>query len=333
MGYTKKWIPSAPPTPNDLDSWIAICNELHEALLDAGLTPTSTEGQLDLETVIAVPGNNTYAGFIEYDFSDGLQSVAPIRIKLEYGAGAVGLTSGNFANNSRRGLVPFIRCTVYFNGMASSVFACPQNTSHGPRGTQTAGVNGISMLCYSEEQGFLGVVHGAGANTLSPAGHQGGIIAAHFSLFVQRSTNLSGEPTPDSCTLYYSGFDTNAGTEENYWSSSIAKAAYSEYITLAGQKARSRRLALRINGNEGSMISGSVKTQQIYTAYPEVTALPSVVSYATGVSGSPDIPTGSEFLIEVIPGRLSNFIALGNENCISVDEIVGQRAGLAMLFE
>lgn len=333
MGFTKKWIPASPPIPNDLGSWITICTEIHEGLLEAGLLPTGTEGQLDLGTVLAVPANNTYAGFIEYDFSDDLQSSAPIRIKLEFGAGAVGLAPGNFASNSRRGLVPFVRCTVYFNGTPSSVFACPQTTSHGPRGTQSNGVNGVSMLCYSEEQGFLGVVHGAGAHPLSPAGHRGGIIAAHFSLFIQRSTDAAGQPNSDSCTLYYSGFDVAADTASNYWTARNADAAYSEYITLAGQKQRSRRLALRLNGNTDSMLSGNVQTQHIYTAYPEPTPLPTLLSYATGVAGTADIPIGTEFLVETIPGQLSNFISLGNETCISVDELVGQRAGIAMLFE
>lgn len=333
MAYCKKWLPPTVPLKNDLAAWKLLFEDLHSNLLLAGLVQTETAGQLVIGDVAVLPANETYAGFIEYAFNDDLQDSAPVVMKLEFGLGNEGL-GYNTGSDIRRSM-PKIRCTISFDGTPGQVFACPQTVSQNPNNDATPNLtsSGVSTLCYAPERGFLGIVYGAGSRNkpFASTGSHGGYYGATFSVFIQRSTGPDGAPNGDGVAVYFNGLDVMQSTY-NLWQGGVLSPAYSQFIGRDGAVPARRDLATRLAGSVDTVLDGEIQTQQIFFRSPKIYPFPWIVSYATDSSGHA-IPEGTEFELEVFPGTLSNFIALGNETSISIDPISGQRAGIAMLFE
>lgn len=327
MGYTKKWIPPVVPISNDLAVWKALFLDVHDNLIAAGLVQSSTPGQLDIDSVSALPADNTYAGFIEYEFDDSAQAAAPVTIKLEYGCGNEGLATYNDRRHAR---TPNIRATVSVGSGSSTPSYSPQQYFAGSASRTAEFANayhGVSTLCYNRDVGFLGICYGAGSRN-KPGFHEGGYYGSTLTLFVARTVDVSGMPTTDGVLVYSPGLDTMS-VEPNRWTNGQIEPAYSQYVASSGgAQPRSRDCAIRLNRNLNTLIEGEIQTQQVFAAAPKLIPLPWVVSY-----NHLDIPDGSEFSLEVFPGSPQNFVALGRETSMSVDAFVGQNAGLAMLFE
>ena len=323
MGYTKKWIPPTIPLRDDLTAWKALFKDVHDNLIAAGLVQSGTAGQLDIDGVSALPADGTYAGFVEYEFNDALQATAPVVIKLEYGCDASGLYSSAFYNISR---CPRIRATVSFAG-GSVTFGCPQTYSPSSATVTTqATLKGVSYLCANMDVGFVGCVYGAGSRDVTRAGGYGTYVGATLTLLVARSTTAAGVPTADGVRVFCPGIDISNNT--NLWTAGVVPVAYSRYIDSAGAVSESRELALRLGGNIQSTIGSEVQTQQVFSWVPELSPWPWIVSY-----NYLDVPEGTEFSLPVFMGPTTNFIAVGRETSLSVDALVGQRAGIAMLWE
>ena len=324
MGYVRKWVPPTIPLRDDLTAWKALCQDIHDAILLAGLTQTATAGQLVISGVATLPADDSFAGFCEYAFADALQAAAPVIIKLEYGCGVEGLhsTGGSMA----RSRTPRIRGTVTFKGAASRTFSWPQEVNSAGIVTTQLTDYGTSFLAYDGTKGFLGFVYGAGSRNKPFSHTTGSYYGSSLALFVQRTTASNGVPNGDGLAIYSPSMTASSATP--LWSDGVIPPAYSQYIAAGGAAAASTNMAIRVGAGEAPTIGGQINAQEVYYAAPAIKAFPWLFTYVA--SG---LPAGSEFSVEVFPGSTHNFVALGNETSIGVDSIIGQRGAIAMLFE
>lgn len=324
MGFAKKWTPPSIPYRDNLVAWKAIFKDLHENLLLAGLLQTETPDQLDIDSVSTLPVDGAYAGFIEYAFNDALQAEAPIILKLYFGCGTEGL-----GGNNSRSRTPRILCHVYFKGANIVSFSCPQafNAGSASANSQLTTV-GFSALTLNYTYGFLGVSYGIGSRN-KPFAYNGfgDYYGSTFTLFIQRSMSNAGYPTNEAVGVYSPNLDGNL--QSAFWTHAtavlpLARSTYSNGITPVTRTDMAPRV-----GRDG-FASGvdSVLLEPIYIPSTPPKPLPFLYSYRNTA-----ISPGVEFEFNPITGAPKKFVALGNENCISVDSVDGQRAGLAMLFE
>ena len=328
MGYTKKWTPPTIPLRDDMSAWKILFTDLHQCLLDAGLVQTATAGQLVINDVSVLPADTTFAGFIEYAFADALQATAPIVLKLEFGCGSEGLAAGSPSYG--RGRTPRIRCTVLYKGNAVDAFQCPQDISNTSGDVTTQLISaGASFLTYAPEHGFFGVCYGAGSRNKPLAyGYGvvdiGGYYGATFTLFLQRQLDKFGAPTEAGLAIYRPSLVT--GTNGSVWYNGVLERSKSIF-TDAGTVARDD-MAPRI-GREGfSATADRVLLEPINYPGAPAQPFPFIASYRNS-----DITAGSEFAFTPAVGPERNFIAIGNETCMSPDNVDAHRAGIAMLFE
>lgn len=324
MGYVRKWVPPTIPRRDDLPAWKLICQDIHDALLLAGLTQTATAGQLDIAGVAALPADDSYAGFREYAFSDALQATAPVIIKLEFGCGPEGLST--MGSPHCRGRTLRIRGTVTFKGVASRTFYWPQEANTSGIGTTQLTNYGTSYLTYDGAKGFLGFVYGAGSRNKPFATTIGEYYGASLTLFVQRTTASNGTPNGDGLAIYSPSLPINNTYDP--WPNGVLPPAYCQYLTGSGASASYTTMATRIGGAEAPVIPGQVNVQEMFYAAPELKPFPWMVTYTNN-----GLPEGTEFDLEVFPGTTHKFVGLGNETNIGTDAIIGQRGAIAMLFE
>ena len=324
MGYTRKWVPPSIPLRDDLTAWKAICQDIHDAILLAGLTQTATAGQLVISGVAALPADGSYAGFREYAFSDALQATAPVILKLEFGCGSEGLNDGYAALRSR---TIRVRGTVTFKGVASIAFVWPQeHFGSTPQGTTQLTNTGTSFLSYDPAKGFLGFVYGAGSRNKPHADFAGSYYGATLTIFLQRDTGANGAPNANGLAIYSPSLP--GSTVGNLWNTGVLPPAFCQYLTGSGAGASYTTMATRIGGAEAPVIPGQVNVQEMFYAAPELKPFPWMVTYTNN-----GLPEGTEFDLEVFPGTTHKFVGLGNETNIGTDAIIGQRGAIAMLFE
>lgn len=324
MGYTRKWVPPTIPLRNDLPAWKLICQDIHDALLLAGLTQTATAGQLDIAGVAALPADGSYAGFREYAFSDALQATAPVILKLEFGCGTEGLASYYLYV---RGRTIRVRGTVTFKGVASRAFVWPQENNVNSASVTAQLTNfGTSYLSYDPAKGFLGFVYGAGSRNKPYIYSDGSYYGASLTIFLQRDTGANGTPNANGLAIYSPSLPRQ--DVMNLWTDGILPPAYCQYLTESGASASYTTMATRIGGAQAPVIPGKVNVQEMFYAAPELKPFPWMVTYTHN-----GLPEGTEFDLEVFPGTTHKFIGLGNETNIGTDAIIGQRGAIAMLFE
>ena len=324
MGYVRKWVPPTIPLRDDLPAWKLICQDIHDALLLAGLTQTATAGQLDIAGVATLPADNSYAGFREYAFSDALQATAPVILKLEFGCGTEGLSSYSYYDRSR---TIRVRGTVTFKGVASRAFAWPQELNVNPGNITSQLTNlGTSYLSYDSAKGFLGFVYGAGSRNKPHASTESSYYGASLTIFLQRDTDPNGAPNANGLAIYSPSLTANSTLD--LWANGVIPAAYCQYLTGSRASASYTTMAIRVGGAEAPVIPGQVNVQEMFYAAPELKPFPWMVTYTQN-----GLPEGTEFDLEVFPGTTHKFIGLGNETNIGTDSIIGQRGAIAMLFE
>lgn len=153
----------------------------YSALLTAiGLIQTSDIGQINKETVSRPVGAGQAAGYEIFAFSDSLQAVSPIFLRIEYiSAGnsqifGTAVTVGQGTDGAGN-LTGVTSQRLYSYGAVS-----PNNTF-------------TTFGCHTE--GFAGVMNQVGAIT-------GSSSAASGSFMVCRSCDANGHPTGDGCIVY-----------------------------------------------------------------------------------------------------------------------------------
>jgi hypothetical protein len=108
--------------------------KLSNALTDVGFIKTDDTGQLNINSIEAVPGSNTYAGYEIRKLNDSLYATSPIVMKIEYGTGSastypalritVGKTTDGAGNLTGQFLNPQVLSGQYLNTTLDSYVSC-----------------------------------------------------------------------------------------------------------------------------------------------------------------------------------------------------------------
>jgi len=330
MAYIKKWDPPMAMVYNNLAAWKAICLDIHQNILDAGLVQTSTPGQLNISAVGAIPAENTYAGFIEYAFGSGdpLQSTLPVVMKMEYGLGRAGLNSSTSIGYQANKIIR-LRPTFIVGTAEYLVQAMPQ--SYGSTGSSNITQNiGKSFLFYDEVGGRFSLLYSvggviAGSDPVQPGTYRGAISNITFE-----RTRTSNVPDGRGIIVLTNGL-TTAITTSNWQ----AGAMYGENTTILSyflspteQIGPYRDYGIRPGLTNIHYIGTDVQVHNIYAATPYIEPFTCIKSYV-----HTQIPFEAEFDVAVGPGDTRNFVALGNETGMFVDRLSGNTVSLAMEFE
>lgn len=327
--YVEKWLPAYSPLAANLPNWKNLYNELNAKILAAGLVSADDGGALDINSVAALPAMGTYAGYKLFAFDDALQSSLPVIVKVEYGVGKIALvdSSGNNTANT----FPRARFSLIVGGVAApALWPCPTGVDYheGSPAVEISIVPGRSYIVYSPEKGFFGVVSGAGAyyTSYSYSNIHGGVA----TFFVGRTTDASGTPTADGCVAFGPRLDAVAKDNTiNNWNLRNYQPAVGQYVSAGGSPTlESRFWASRIGGVQATRAGSQIQVQKVFYQNPEIKLFPWLVSYNTA-----DIPEGTEFDVEVFPGTMHRFVALGNENSAAPDATASNAAAFAMVFE
>ena len=326
MNKIKTWIPPSLPLQNDLAAWKSICQDVHDNLIDAGCVQTSDTGQLDISAVAALPADGNYAGYRIYEINDALSATHPIYIKLRFGCGNEGLYSLEPAYARPR----TIRIEETFSaatngsglltGNVSSASGYPQTWTGGGGFVSPHTNKGISYYCRNDNTGFLGFFYGVGSRN-KPCRQYGSYYGSTLGILIQRD-GVNG------FAIHTNGLTYESPTD--YLATSTLPPALGQYIPFSGSvSAQSAMLAVRVNGNASTSVGSNTILQPVfYASTAGLKQWPSLVTYRHA-----DIAAGTEFTLEAVTGSPKKFIALGNETSLGVDQIVGQSAAFAMLFD
>ncbi|MEG2433441.1 MAG: hypothetical protein RSB25_17530, partial [Acinetobacter sp.] len=184
---------------------------------------------------------------------------------------------------------------------------------------------GTSYISHDKSKGWLGVCYGAGSRNKPFSSSTGSYYGATLTLFVQRQLAANGMPVSNGVAVYYP--IKNGSSVVNLWDAGVLDLSISGYSNGASLVSRTD-MAPRI-GRDG--LAGSVDAillEPIYYPSNPPQPFPFIASYRNTM-----IAAGTEFEFNSVIGEPLNFIAIGNETCMSIDSIDGQRAGIAMLFE
>lgn len=314
MAYCRKWVPPTIPLRDDIEAWKLLFNDLHENMLLAGLAQTDTPGQIDFDEVAELPADGDYAGFIEYAFTDGLQIDAPVILRLDFGCGREGLYAHNGHARSR---TPRVKAKVSFKGIWSSEFFLPQGYGVSAGGTSQLTSAGVSYICLDYNRGFFGICYGAGSRNKPYASNSyGKYTGSSFTVFLQRAVDDNHNPSGAGLAIYMPDL-TSA------MSSGLLPVSKVEYLTGLNPNISSDNYAHMVGGLDYPTVSGNVLFQDVFMPGNKPKPWVTLKTYVSSA-----IPEGSEILIDGV-----NYITIGNETGFSVDHIVGEGAGLAMLFE
>lgn len=344
MGYTSREIVANALDGNQttgIASWRAHYLELHDLLLTSGWVQTADTGQLDIASVVAMPGRDVYVGYRMYEIDDDLSAAGyKIYMKLEFGGysetayelfhnqttatGSIKTSFGMKTDGSggllSQSMAPLAPAPIMRH--PASVAASSTNTLG-----FTRPVLSYSYCCKNDDLGFFGLIfacnqRGLVSQTLSQ------FNGSSLSIFLQRTLDDSGVPTGEGFTVYAPRTVAQQSRWPNYMISTTAHNLTCGYSYSSNAIQSTFYSSPRPAGLDGEPISGQI---QIGPAYSYVDASlkfnPNLVTYR-----SADITEGSQFEVEVAPGDFRNFIALGPGTGQCPDQF-GPQNSFAMLYE
>lgn len=327
MRKAKTWIPPSIPLRDNLDAWKIICNDIHFNLIEAGLMQTDTPDQLDINAVDDLPIDGTFAGFREYAFTDTLQEVTPIIIRLEFGAGVEGLTISS--NNTMRTRTLRIKCDVSCGGPAASSAYPQMSKPNNPTNTTFVLTQlttpGISYYSSDLDQGFFAFFYGVGSRNKPHAGNSGTYYGSSLVILIQRFIDKDNSPIEGGCISWASDLFSNTGASD--WAN-LLQVSKMYTITPAGVT-ESVESALSPFSLEGTVIAGASHFYPVFMRTPTgVFQMPNVVTYRMS-----DVATGTTFKLKSPGPTEKTFVAIGNETSMSVCPHSRARRGIAIQFE
>lgn len=340
MGYTNRNIVASTletgQTPSAAN-WRAHFLELHDAIIASGWVQSGDTGQLDIAAVLSTPAKDTYPGFRIYEIDDDLSAVGyKIYMKLEFGSYSE-VTETNFHNGATPSIkLSFGMTTDGAGGLLSqtggalapvATYRNPQSASGSGNSASFVRPTSYQYCCKNDARGFFGLVfYCNGRGKFGNATYQ--YNASSLSVFVQRTLDESGAPSNEGFTIY----TTNSVTGSSRWPSSFSANntlnstvgfSYGNNVihkTLYGQ--------VRPGGIDAAPDSGEVQVGPCYSySDAKLKFNPNLVTYR-----SLDLTEGTQFLVEVAPGDVRNFIALGPGTGMNPD-VHGNQNSFAMLFE
>lgn len=334
VNRVKTWTPPSIPLRDNLPAWKAICNDISNHMILAGLVQTSDSGQLDIDAVSALPVDGAWSGYRMYRFNDLMQSQYPIFIKLEFGCGYEGLTLGNSSHRSRTiNIVVSVGLATdgagNFTSISSVRTAMPQSSIGGTATvfiTTQLTSTGTSYISYNEDKGFFGFVYGAGSrNKPFSNATSGAYYGSSFALFVQRTLDGNGNPDNRGVSVLCPRlqYTSNSG---NPWVAGTVMTPNPITHYILTDTAVENNILMPVIGMTGSRLYGTeAGLQPIYTATPYIETWPSILLYFHS-----DITVNT-----VINPNFngSTFKTMGRETGIIPNNANYSFNGIAMLYE
>lgn len=344
MGYTSREIVANALDGNQtssIASWRAHYLELHDLLLASGWVQTDDSGQLDIASVVAMPGRDVYVGYRMYEIDDDLSAAGyKIYMKLEFGGYSETSNTSQHNTTSATGSIKtsFGMKTDGAGGLLSQSMAplTPAPIMRHPASLLSEFNNNISFsrpvlsysyCCKNDDLGFFGLMFACNQRGWASQSSSR-FNAASLSVILQRTLDDSGVPTGDGFTVYV----PRTVASDSRWPltmvSSTAHNITCGYSYSSNTIQSTFYSSPRPAGLNGEPISGRI---QIGPTYSYVDASlkfnPNLVTYRTA-----DITEGSQFEVEVAPGDFRNFIALGPGTGQCPDQF-GPQNSFAMLYE
>lgn len=320
-----------------LASWKAHMIEMHDTIVASGWVQTGDTGQIDLSAVGVVPVKDSYPGFRVYEINDDFSAAGyKIYMRVDFGS----YTETN-QTNYHNGATPSVKLSFGMKTDGAGVLLSqtlgtltPAPTIRHPASASGASntvsfsrpVSCYTYWCRNNTYGFFGMVfycNGRGAATSSIVAYN----ASSLTFMVQRTLDSAGAVTNQGFTVYTT-FSTNGGRWPatptggtglnytigySYTSNAIQATAYGQ---------------ARPGGIDGAPVGGKIQVGPCYTySNADLRFNPNMVTYR-----SQDLNEGAEFQVEVAPGDVRNFIALGPGSGLSPDTL-GNQNSFAMLFE
>lgn len=339
MGYVKKWIPPFVER-NNLANWKEQIDDIEFNMISSGIQRvTDVEGQLDLDTVTALPAIDQYAGFRIYSINDGLHAIAPIYFRLDFGNGCQGLYSSE-SYLMRDVLAIRVRFFTEFQTDGTPInpigdFRYPQAYNPGVgSNTNSRNINGMSYICKNDEFGFFGFVQGSGAR-VSPSNYYGNYESATLAILIQRTTDAAGYPTPEGFTVFGSSapnFNSGGGPTDTNGYPNNAPASFVQSFVYESKvmSVKSDLMAPRLGGAVSDVVGTIVEPQYIYSKTPFIKTVDNLLTYKHTT-----MAPGTEFNIEMYPGQQRTMVTLGQGSGLIPDGRIGIAAHytLAMLWQ
>lgn len=344
MGYTKTWIPPTVPFRDDLNAWKITFNDIHDNLIEAGLVQTADSGQLDIDSVEELPPDGEFAGYRVYRFNDNHQATCPIFIRLDFGCGIEGLSSGVGASSRAHRRTRCLRCRVTVSsgsdGSGNLNDVTPLIQSEYPQGyrnddstnvTQLT-TPGFSVVTANQERGFFGFVYGIGSRNNPPTDQiSGSYSGCTLAILIQRDIKDNiVQDTGFSVYMAYS-YASGIGGLNTPASGPDLKMMYWRLDKGASASMQTNSAAARPMGLLASPVSGMMQVHSIGVLNGDHTLgyCPSLFSYRTG-----DMTTGNTFQVTpFVNGPSSTFVALGPGTLFRTDDNSLETTSIAMLYE
>lgn len=343
MGYTNRDQITNPldnSNSTSLALWKAHYLELHDWLLAAGWVQTADTGQLDIDGIVSSPAKDVYIGYRMYEIDDDLSALGyKIHMKIEFGAYTESSTA-NYHNGTTPSLYVSLGHKTDGAGNLLSHSESPLGIVSGRvRQPQSANATANSSsfgrpqyaynyVCRNEEKGFYGFVfyaNGRGANWYHISSPYN---AASFALFIQRSLNDAGEVTNDGFSTYMPRSVSSGSRWPTYQQDNSIYNLSHNFVYDSNTVYDSHTTSVRLGGSHAPPVSDGVQLNNGNTALRgRLRTNPNLIVYR-----SADLPEGQEFEVEVAPGDVRNFIALGPGTGMNPD-VFGNNNSFAMLFE
>lgn len=334
--YSNQW---APPisVSGSLPAWKDVMNDIRHSIIEAGLIETENS-DIVIDDVVSLPSDGSYVdGMLEFAFDDDLQATHPVLLQMQLGCGiSGGMSTGGYTGDKRRNM-PRIRWRVSLGEhQVSDWVYCPQqvNITDSYANTGALATPGWAVVTYYPEKGFFGLVHGIGSvgNPRQSVhnNYQGQYIGATLTIFIQRTTNRFIECTGEGVAIYGPNLSSTAGystdSMNDYWNGYKLDPSLCQYVSyIRGRSLRSAS-SVRYQGDEKG--HDIIQTQPVvFLSDSSIQSFPYLVHYLVG-----EIPTKEVF--EIKPSNSDDympFIALGNETCLS-SENIKNKSCFAMLL-
>ena len=345
MGYTRTdSVVNTLSTTNDetLAVWKAHFLEMHSAIVASGWVQTGDTGQLDISAVATMP-TRAYAGYRIYEIDDDLSAAGySIYMKLEFGTNSETGSNVNYGYHS--GSTPSVKVSFGMKTDGAGALQSQAGTSlagnlslmqPGPQYTSTSGYSSSFTrpasklyICKNNARGFCGIVFYCNGRGYNNNGGNWAYNASSLAFFLQRTLSSSGAPTSEGFTVVTPLGDVNGAYR---WPNDFANSTYLN--NTSGYSYTSNTV---VSGNDmhakpGGLLRSGSKIQTgpcyMFDGNGDICLNPNIVTL-----GSLDLAEGVQFPVEVTPGDIHTFIALGPGTGMCPDRF-GAQNSFAMLYE
>lgn len=195
----------------NLASFKAWAEGLHNAILAAGLVQTADTGQINFASITTLPAAGTVAGYAIYRFNDSLQSTAPIFLRVDYATSTASRAAPAFNVGKATNGAGVLDPAVSFGAQRQFILTSGTSSTGAP--TYVAVGDGYFCLCF---------------NASTVASGQGGFF------IIERHRDSDGNPTGAGVMIAFGGTGSTAATASiiGYRYSDTVAADHQAYLNI-----------------------------------------------------------------------------------------------------